>query len=185
MTVVVANSKTAPKEVDHPAFLAPVNQKGKVAVEPKMNINQTYRWQPDLSPQGPVSIVLSRVDQRIIVMRNGIEIGRSIVTIQNPRDSIGTHILIAHQTSKSAVNTQDGNAIREWIAMSFTSLSYEKDKFENPLNDKRIKIPKDFMTFLIPVISEGTSVVVTDAPILENTTTGVPLTVLTSSPVGN
>lgn len=185
MTVVVTTSKTAPTEINHPAFLTPVNQKGKADEEPRLMANQAYRWQPELSPDGPLSIVLSRVDQRIIVMRNGIEIGRSKITIQNPKDSIGTHVLIAHEPPKTAVNAQDGKAVREWIALSFSSLNYEKDRFENPLNDKRISIPKEFMAVLIPLITAGTSVVVTDAPILENTTTGVPLTVLTSSPEGS
>ena len=38
-------------------------------------------WRPDLSPVGPVSIIVSAADKRVIVLRNGKEIGSAPVAI--------------------------------------------------------------------------------------------------------
>jgi hypothetical protein len=36
-----------------------------------------YSWRPELSPSGPLTIVVSKRDQAIVVLRGGVEIGRS------------------------------------------------------------------------------------------------------------
>jgi len=38
-------------------------------------------WNPEVSPSGPVSIVISASDRRLVVLRNGVVIGRAPVTI--------------------------------------------------------------------------------------------------------
>lgn len=48
-------------------------------------------WTPEKSPAGPLTIVLSRADQAVVVLRNGVPIGRSAVTV--PRDNDATHVL--------------------------------------------------------------------------------------------
>lgn len=183
MTVVITNSRTAPVQVDHPSFLAPVNVKGRPAIQTRLDPQEKYRWQPELASSGPLSIVISRVDQRLVVMRNGIEIGRSRVDFARPADSIGTHVLIAHQTDTSNLSklVTESAAIRKWIGLSFNDLKYE-NRWQDPVNDPRINIPHDFLALLLPAVKAGTSVVVTDAPILEKTNSGVGLTLLTSSP---
>ena len=45
---------------------------------------QSYRWHPESSPSGPVSIVVSGRDRRVVVLRNGIEIGASGIAIDGP-----------------------------------------------------------------------------------------------------
>ncbi len=45
-----------------------------------------YVWNPALSPKGPVSIVVSGRDRRIVVLRNGIEIGSSGIVVDAPID---------------------------------------------------------------------------------------------------
>lgn len=179
MTVVITNSKSEPAQVDHPDFLSPVDVKGKLDADSGLTATEDFRWQPETSPDGPLSIIISRYDQRMIVMRNGIEIGRSKVSFLNPQDSIGTHILIAHTH-----DTKLNDSTLKWMGLDFNNLEYQKDKWENALNDKRIIIPQQFLASLTPAIAPGTSVVLTDAPILENVTTGVGLTLLTSNPSG-
>jgi hypothetical protein len=136
--------------------------------------------------EGPLSIIISRSDQRLVVMRNGVEIGRSKINIKNPSDSIGTYVLVARATNTTNLkNTlQDQNKIRKWVSLNFANLQYGKHKIEDPLNDERITIPRDFLAYVMPMVTTGTSVVITDAPILENTT-GVGLTLLTSSAMNN
>src|SRR5262249_28354985 len=78
MTVVIASDATEPKAVSHPGYLAPVSLTGGQPIERiPLAPTEDERWQPELSPSGPVSIVLSQRSHRVIVYRNGIEIGRA------------------------------------------------------------------------------------------------------------
>src|ERR1700685_3803185 len=64
MTVVIGTEQTAPKEVAHPGYLAPVKYAGGQPVEPEpFAPTEDERWEPELSPSGPVSIVLSQASQ--------------------------------------------------------------------------------------------------------------------------
>src|SRR5215469_16220176 len=82
MTVVIGSDATAPERVAHPGYLAPVSLTGGQPIERlPLAATEEERWQPDLSPTGPVSIVLSQRSHRVIVYRNGIEIGRARLTV--------------------------------------------------------------------------------------------------------
>lgn len=83
MTVVIAESGASPMAMVHPSPLSPINAgDGKVTDLAPLEDGKVYRWNPELAPEGPVSLVLSRSDQRLIVMRNGVEIGRSRVQVR-------------------------------------------------------------------------------------------------------
>lgn len=43
-----------------------------------------FSWSPERSPVGPVSIVVSGRDQRVVVLRNGIEIGSAPMLLDTP-----------------------------------------------------------------------------------------------------
>ena len=51
-----------------------------IEVPPLSNL-ENHRWQPELSKFGPVTVVISTRKQLVIVMRNGIEIGRSKIGV--------------------------------------------------------------------------------------------------------
>lgn len=70
MTVVIADKTTAPANVDHPPLLIPVTSAGSAAKAQPLAASEDYRWEPEKSPTGPVSILLSGYDKRIIVLRN-------------------------------------------------------------------------------------------------------------------
>ncbi len=50
-------------------------------------------WRPELSPGGPVSIVVSATDRRMVVLRNGIEIGSAPVTFDGVIDRVQAFML--------------------------------------------------------------------------------------------
>jgi lipoprotein-anchoring transpeptidase ErfK/SrfK len=43
-----------------------------------------YVWQPEFSPTGPVTIIISAPEQTLYVYRNGVRIGRSTVSTGTP-----------------------------------------------------------------------------------------------------
>jgi hypothetical protein len=50
-------------------------------------------WRPELSPSGPVSIVVSGADRRMTVLRGGIEIGSAPVAFDGTVDRIQAYVL--------------------------------------------------------------------------------------------
>lgn len=77
-TVVIAGKSTAPRSVVHPGMLTPVSAgSGTPQSEQALNPGRDYRWEPQASPAGPLTLVVSGADQRVIVLRNGVEIGRA------------------------------------------------------------------------------------------------------------
>src|SRR5882757_7584403 len=82
MTVVIGTEATAPEQVAHPGYLAPVKFVGGQPIERHpFAPDEAERWNPELSPSGPISIVLSQASRLIVVYRNGIEIGRARLTV--------------------------------------------------------------------------------------------------------
>jgi hypothetical protein len=76
ITVVIADDASAPAQVAHPGFLAPVGAKGAAQNLPRLSEGDTWRWQPDSATEGPITVVVSAADRRLVVLRNGIEIAR-------------------------------------------------------------------------------------------------------------
>jgi hypothetical protein len=72
------------------SLLAPMNVKGQQVTVPHLG-SAEFRWEPDKSPTGPLTIIVSKHDQRIVVLRNGVEIGRSVAQIND--DDPGSHVI--------------------------------------------------------------------------------------------
>jgi hypothetical protein len=79
ITVIIVDDAGAPAEVAHPGVFVPpaALAAGDAPAEPRLNWHEEYRWRPDLSPDGPLTVLLSAADRRVLVMRNGVEIGRA------------------------------------------------------------------------------------------------------------
>jgi hypothetical protein len=172
MTVVVTDEAVVPESVAGTAFLAPLNPKGQPA-DPSSRLlteNEVSRWEPEKSPTGPVTIVVSTNSKRIIVYRNGEEIGRSRIVVPKGFD-IGT------RAAQYAGRDADGNV--NWIYLGIPG--YEEVKGQNVDRNALdlVKIPPRFLGQMREVIGEGTTILATDAGILEGSS-GEDLTVLTS-----
>ena len=81
-TVVIAGGHSDPVKRPPAGVLAPVL--AGVTPPPSAILTETgtYTWTPQASPSGPVSIIVSTGDQQVVVLRNGIEIGRAKATIR-------------------------------------------------------------------------------------------------------
>jgi hypothetical protein len=78
-----------------------VNQPAQLRVGPTIEMVRSGRtppqgpavWRPELSPAGPVSIVVSAADRRMVVLRNGIEIGSAPVAFSGVIDRVQAYVL--------------------------------------------------------------------------------------------
>ena len=116
-------------------------------------------WAPDNSPAGPVTIVLSRADQAAVVLRNGVPIGRSAVTL--PRDDDATHVLTL------AGGTGDG---QQWIYAGVAGHEGEDGRPVDEVARNRVQIPPEFYQRVTALLEPGATLLVTSASLGEGGT---------------
>jgi len=172
MTVVVSDEAAMPADVSHPAMLEPVDPTTGAALEtPRLAAHETSRWQPDLAPEGPVALLLSGADRRVIVFRNGVEIGRARIDVRDPEKALGTHVF-------TVVGTQaDGTP--KWSAVGVPGHAGEDRMPLDPAQVERIALPAEFRAGVVPLLVPGTTMMVTDAAVLSSTT-GVSMAIVSN-----
>ena len=50
-------------------------------------------WQPELAPDGPVTILITNEDRRVRIFRAGVEIGHAPFTLRDPDRRFTLHVL--------------------------------------------------------------------------------------------
>jgi hypothetical protein len=170
MTVVIGTEQTAPEQVAHPGYLAPVKFVGGQPVEadafaPK----EDERWQPELSPSGPVSIVLSQASQLIVVYRNGIEIGRArlIITGDTP---LVNHALVLSEGPSSVPDPYVPDPTKfSWLRIGVPGHIGEQGTQVDPNAVARIKMPADFAARINGILAPGATLFVTNEALYPQT----------------
>ena len=122
-----------------------------------------FEWQPQRSPEGPVTILASGADRTVYVYRNGIPIGRAALAIDHPERPLGgqafTMLEGVAETTSAFV---PGRPAHRWMAI--------RTEGRTSLNDlaKRVHISPEFAGQVYDIVSPGTTIVVTDAPALRD-----------------
>jgi hypothetical protein len=170
MTVVIVTEQTAPEQVAHPGFLAPVKLVGGQPVEPESFAPVAdERWQPELSPSGPVSIVLSQASRLIVVYRNGIEIGRARVAVTGDAP-LASHALVLSEAPSSVPDPYVPDPKRfSWLRIGVPGHIGEQGTQVDPNAVARIKIPADFAARVTAILTPGTTLLVTDEALYPQT----------------
>ena len=171
MTVVISSEVTAPERVAHPGYLAPVKFVGGQPVAPvPFAPTEDERWQPELSPSGPVSIVLSQGSQRVVVYRNGIEIGRARVIVTGDAPLVN-HALVLTEGPSSVPDpyVPDPTKFR-WLRIGVPGHMGEAGTQVDPMEVARIKLPADFVARVNGILEPGATLFVTNESIHPQTT---------------
>ena len=91
LTVVVSDEEEFSSTVAHPGLTAPVDTTGATAGT--LPLASEFSWQPEVAPEGPVTILLTNEDRRISVFRSGVEIGRAGFEVIGPPRKLTLHVL--------------------------------------------------------------------------------------------
>ncbi|HEX5064869.1 MAG TPA: L,D-transpeptidase [Myxococcota bacterium] len=183
MVVVIADQHSPDLHLRHPTELAPIDAaSGADDVLPRLGPDEAQRWTPDASPTGPVAVLVSGADQRVIVFRNGVEIGRAKIAVRDPQQPLGTHAFVLLDESAARPAAAAGAVAPRWVAVGVPGDEAEKGRVLDPARVARVSMPESFRTALRGVLTPGATLLVTDAAVLPQTTTGVPLTVVTADP---
>jgi len=153
-TIVVAGKAGAIMEAPSIGVLAPIDTKGAPADMTKLAENEDYRWTPEKSPTGPLTLLISKPDARLLVLRNGVEIGRSKIDL--PAQDFGTQVL---------TYAPDSTGAGHWIAVGVPGSEANAGKELDPQVLEQVKIPKAFEDAVRREIVAGTTVVVTRTPL--------------------
>jgi hypothetical protein len=170
MTVVIVTEQTAPEEVAHPGYLAPINFIGGQPVEPEpIAPIDAERWQPELSPTGPVSIVLSQASQLIVVYRNGIEIGRAPLTVTGGAPLVNHALVLSNGPSSVPDPYVPDPSKYSWLRIGVPGHTGEQGTQVDPNAVARIKIPADFAAHVNAILTPGATVFVTNEALYPQT----------------
>ena len=182
MTVVIASAATEPERVDHPGYLAPVSYQGGQAItRDPLAPTEVERWQPELSPSGPVSIVLSQGSKRVVVYRNGIEIGRARLAISG-NQPFANHALVLTEGPSSVPDPYVPDPGKyHWLRIGVPGHMEEAGTQVSADALARIRLPAEFVRQVNSILTPGATVLVTTES-LSPETSGAPIQVADADP---
>lgn len=109
-----------------------------------------FIWRPDRSPAGPVSLVLSGRDRRLIVLRNGVEIGDAPVLLDQP---VGVTAAFQLQSIDAAGS--------QWLRLPVPGVPSPSGIATFTADDTRVHLPDGFRSLLMGVLRPGATLLVT------------------------
>lgn len=154
MTVVVTSDAALPR-------IAPTDQ----LIAEAMVAGQRMSWHPERAPTGPVSIVISGRDQRLVVLRNGVQIGTAPVRIDGRITQTSVYVL------------QGVTDRRNWLRLALPGQSSTGEDLAG-----RVHVGEEFRRLLMAILAPGTTVVITHDS-LRRGSDRRPVTVVETEPV--
>lgn len=175
MTVVIANEASHPPTVAYPGLFAPVEaDTGRVRdATPELDALD-WRWQPELAPTGALTVVVSRADRQMVVLRNATEIGRARVEFASDTP-LGMQAFVLLQPP--GVTEDDTPPPRRWMRVDVPGYPLAPIAADAPPLAGTLSVAPAFAARVLETMTPGATVIVTDAPIRRRTT-GPALTVL-------
>jgi hypothetical protein len=150
-TVIIAGAHSAPATTVHPGlFFAQSGQESEPITAAK------FDWDPDKSPSGPVSLIISSADKTVHVYRNGVEIGRA--GIPNPQVILPLKDLVF-----TALQGTDAEGHLRWAEVTSTGESKSSESIF--LAAQKSGLPAAFLDKAKAVITPGATLVFTDRPV--------------------
>jgi hypothetical protein len=166
-TVVVEGDAANHITTTDASLLAPLDAKGQQVTQQHLN-SQEFRWEPEKSPTGPMTIIVSKHDQRIVVLRNGVEIGRSVAEIND--DDPGSHVI-------NLTRGADGKT--HWIYVGLPGHDDDKGRELDEATLNRVHMPRGFFEVVSSALQPGATILVTQSSV-GALTTGEHITILDS-----
>src|SRR5205809_1985881 len=150
-TVIIADDHSTPAETVHPGlFFARSGEESEPIAAGQ------FEWNPDKSPSGPVSLIVSSADKTVYVYRNGVEIGRA--GIPNPQV-----VSPLNDRVFSALSGLDPEGHLRWVEV--TSAGKDSSSQILFLAAQKSGLPTEFAAKAKEVITPGTTIIFTDKPV--------------------
>ncbi|MGE8225360.1 MAG: L,D-transpeptidase [Stenotrophomonas sp.] len=163
MVVVIAKEGLSPEDLVHPSVASPIDPRtGVEDAAPLLGTQDQFRWEPQKSPSGALSMVMSTTDRRLFVFRNGIEIGRARIDFRDGPARSGTHAYLL-----SAALAGQGPA---WRQIGIPGREDEAGQNVSAHDVARVVVPPEFSAVVTPLLQPGVVLLQTDLHVLPETT---------------
>jgi hypothetical protein len=163
-TVVIADAHQSPQDLVHPGLIAPTTELPAGSSD--------YVWQPERSPAGPLSLLVSIADRRCYTYRNGIEIGQAAAGFARADEPLLPAVYVVREqpaVGKPPVWTEVG------------LFGATGDRRSDALD--RLSLPPPFAAALQPALRPGTSLYCALGPATSASRTGPGFTIVSARPV--
>ena len=123
-----------------------------------------YVWKPEVSPAGPVVIIVSIPQQTMFVYRNGVRIGRSTVSTGAKGHPTPTGIFTIQQKKVDHESSIYKGAKMPYMQrLTWDGIAMHAGQLPGyPASHGCVRLPVDFAEKLYSVTTKGTTVIVTD-----------------------
>lgn len=152
-TVVVEGDAINHVRTTEASLLAPTFGTSEPAAQLQLDAAE-YRWTPERAPAGPLTIIISKHDQAIVVLRNGKEIGRSVAQIDD--DDPGSHVI-------TLMTGKDGKP--RWVYVGLPGHADDEGRELDEATINRVRMPRAFYTALKAALKPGASILVTQSSV--------------------
>ena len=121
-------------------------------------------WRPEVSPAGPVVIIISLPEQVLYVYRNGVRIGRSTISSGKPGHRTPTGVFtILQKNVKHTSTIYKGASMPYMERLTWGGVAIHAGNLPGyPAAHGCVRLPLDFARQLYAVTNSGTSVIITD-----------------------
>lgn len=143
MTVVITDQQAVPRVAPTPELLE--NEAANAAA-----VQGAWTWEPEKSPTGPVSMILSGEDRRLVVLRNGVMIGSTPVEITAP----------LKETMAFSLSKIDAQGLR-WLQLPLPGQNWTGAREVSAEQREQVRIPEEFRSTLDGELTPGVTLVVT------------------------
>jgi hypothetical protein len=151
-TVVISGSAVDHIRTSDVSLIVPVDARGRPLPAP--SLQGDYSWAPDLSPAGPLTIIVSKADQRVVVLRNGVEIGRSAAQVND--DDPGSHVI-------TMVKAPDGRT--RWLYVGLPGHEEEAGRELDEATINRLRLPRKFYELVRAQLKPGATILITQSSV--------------------
>ncbi|CAN5221935.1 L,D-transpeptidase [soil metagenome] len=159
LTVVVTDDPAAPEISPSPGML----NEGQIDTTTAAS---DFSWRPGSAPKGPVSIVISGRDRRIVVLRNGVEIGSGAVVIDGDVTS----------TEAFSLKSSDHTGTH-WMRLPLPGQVAAAPPELSAGERARVHLPEAFRLKILGVLKPGATLLVTRDS-LNNSGMGEPVSLI-------
>ncbi len=123
-----------------------------------------YVWNPEVSPAGPVVMIVSLKDQTLYLYRNGVRIGRSTISSGKTGHVTPTGVFtILQKKAKHTSSIYKGASMPYMQRLTWDGIALHAGNLPGfPASHGCVRLPLDFAQKLFTVTSAGTTVVVTN-----------------------
>jgi hypothetical protein len=183
MTVVITDdiAHTPSDMVDPKILVQPMDAKGEPIKTESLAIYEEYRWQPEKALFGPLTVLFSIKDRNMLVLRNGVEIGRSKIGVIGYKPFGNQAYVVLEGVANTPSHMVPGKPALKWMNVAVPNVDAASKAAAADGLDKyaisRISVPEKFAALVYAQLRPGSSLLVIDQS-LTSDNSGRKMTVL-------